>query len=178
MEQHPPANLLRPIVERGESQALMVEPKFPVTPRIDGRVDSFFEWLGSGMSDERRLFSTMDGAERGPVERLYWGRDPQTLYLRLDGDLQKLKEGGWLEIFADQTHWHLTLDDPAHAPRGIRWALDEILEIAIDRSLLPDTSPLTLRLEISHGDKLLQILPGAGELRIDLEKKLSRCWFV
>lgn len=178
MEQRPPANLLRPIVERGESRALMVEPKFPVTPRIDGRVDSFFEWLGSGMSDERRLFSTMDGAERGPVERLYWGLDAKALYLRLDGDLEKLKEGGRLEIFAGSRHWSLSLEDPAKAPRGIRWALDEILEIAIDRTLLPHDPAFTLRLEIVHDDKLLQILPGAGELHIDPAETLERCWFV
>jgi hypothetical protein len=178
MGQRPPANLLRPIVERGESQALMVDPKFPVTPRIDGRIDSFFEWLGSGMSDERRLFSTMDGAERGPVERLYWGMDSRALYLRLDGELQKLKEGGWLEIFAGSRHWRISLEEPSKTPRGIRWALDEILEIALDREIFPDESPLHLRLELGRGETLLQILPGAGELRIDLENRPSRCWFV
>ena len=175
-----PANLFRPIGgEGGESHALLIEPKFPIHPTIDGRVSSFFEWLGSGMSDEERLYTTMDGARRGPVSRLYWGQDESRIYLRLDGDLASLSEKGWLEIFAgEKIRAKIDLSEPKHASEGIVWAMDEILELSLEKSLFAGKKELTLRLELGRGEELLQILPGAGELRIDLEKEFARCWFV
>ena len=175
----PPANLFRPIGgERGENPSLLIYPKFPITPKIDGRVDSFFEWLGSGMSDEARQFGTMDGARRGPVRRLHWGRDRKHLYLRLDGDLSSLREKGWLDITLGPKRWHITLDDPSRAPEGIRWALDEVLELALPLEPTATPEPVTLRIEVGRDGEWLQILPGAGELRIAPSGELERCWFV
>ena len=174
----PPANLFHPIIGGGESHALLIEPKFPIRPVIDGRISSFFEWLGSGMSDERRLYATMDGAKRGPASRLYWGQDEEAFYLRLDGELESLSRGGWLELFAGAHRWRIDLTDPSAAPEGIRWAMEEILELSVEKRMFAEERLITLRIELGAGKELLQILPGAGELQIDLKKEFARCWFV
>jgi hypothetical protein len=67
MDVAPPASLFRPIADESDVHALISEPKFQIHPIIDGKVTSFFEWLGSGMIDETLVFSTMDRV-RGPVK--------------------------------------------------------------------------------------------------------------
>ncbi|WP_457607608.1 glycoside hydrolase family 57 protein [Nitratifractor sp.] len=169
--------LYRPIVTPGDRHALFVEPKFPISPTIDGRVSSFFEWLGSGRSDESRLFSTMDRV-RGPVSTLYWGEDRRHVYLRFDGEMARL-EGSLLRLYRDDTEGTLQIPLARKGKKnGIEVALDEIVEIALDKKLFGKEGTVLLRLEIEREGEILQTLPAAGELRIDLSDDFSENWFV
>ncbi|WP_457595297.1 glycoside hydrolase family 57 protein [Hydrogenimonas sp.] len=178
MKVAPPGDLFRPILPDEDLRALVTEPKFPIHPVIDGRVSSFFEWLGSGMIDERVAYSTMEGA-RGPVTRLYWGEDDRHIYLRLDGEMERLEEDGVVRIYTDIADDPIELSMTKLPRRGeVRAALDSILEIAIAKRRFDGARTLLLRLEVEVGGVSVQTLPSVFELRIDLNKDYSEQWFV
>ncbi|WP_457595916.1 glycoside hydrolase family 57 protein [Hydrogenimonas sp.] len=177
----PPANLFKPIPgDRKDLHALFNAPKAPIHPVIDGRVTSFFEWLGSGVVDERIAFSTMDGA-KGPVEKLRWGMDARRLYLRLDGDMERLK-GATLQIFAqgDGVDAAITID-LAHPPKSgdVVAAADRVVEVAIDKAAhFAGAERVRLHIEILEEGRVVQLLPGAAELSVDLQECYDANWFV
>ncbi len=178
MEVAPPADLFRPILPDENLHALVIEPKFPIHPVIDGKVSSFFEWLGSGMIDERAAFSTMEGA-RGPVTRLLWGEDERYLYLRLDGEMERLKKGGVVRIYTDRADDPIELRMERLPRRGeIRAALGTILEIAVAKRRFDGAKRVFVRLEVEVEGVSVQTLPGVFELRIDLDEDYSEQWFV
>ncbi|WP_456322219.1 glycoside hydrolase family 57 protein [Hydrogenimonas sp.] len=174
----PPASLFVPIAGKKELHALISEPKFPITPAINGRVDSFFEWLGSGTIDESRLFSTMDRV-RGPIDRIHWGEDRKNIYIRLDGDLPKLKKDGVLAIFFDESKESIEIEVP-HLPihGDIIAAAEDTVEISIAKKIFDGLQKVHMRIEVTMGDSIVQTLPGVSELEIDLNEDFSKNWFV
>ncbi|BDY11739.1 glycoside hydrolase family 57 protein [Hydrogenimonas cancrithermarum] len=178
MDVAPPANLFQPIAGERDLHALMSEPKFPIHPTIDGRISSFFEWLGSGMMDEGRLFSTMDKV-RGPIETIYWGENGGAVYLRLDGDMEKLKRSGVLHIYIDELDTPIDLaaaDAPLHG--DISFAVGDIVEIALSKRIFRGMNKIHLRIEVELDGQVVQTLPGVSELGIDLQDDFSENWFV
>ena len=59
----------------------------------------------------------------------------------------------------------------------IEVACDEWLEISIDKTTI-DQEQIALRFELEKDGKVLQILPGFGELPIDIQSDYSRNWFI
>ncbi len=78
----PPDELAVPI-KRPKAAVIGPPPTGSITPRVDGVVTNYFEWLGAGLylPDERS--GSMHGG-REYVESLYYGYDGQALYVRLD----------------------------------------------------------------------------------------------
>ncbi len=174
----PPADLFRPIVTGESRHAFVSEPKFPIHPIIDGRVSSFFEWLGSGMIDESSTYSTMEGA-RGTVTKIFWGEDEKSIYIRLDGDMERLKDGSVVTIYANSNKEPIRLETSKLPKRGpLKAAIGSIMEIAIKKSLFAQEGVLSLRIEIERAGEPVQALPGICELRIDLDDDYGRNWFV
>ncbi len=173
-----PTDLFRPIVPDQNLRSLISEPKFPIHPVIDGKVSSFFEWLGSGMIDESAAFSTMEAA-RGPIEKLYWGQDERHIYLRFDGTIQKLKRESAVMIYTDIEDEPIVLDTEHLPKRGdVKAAIDTIMEISIDKRSFTGARTLLLRIEIEIKKRVVQTLPGVYELCIDLDDDYSENWFV
>ncbi|WP_353662702.1 glycoside hydrolase [Hydrogenimonas sp. SS33] len=176
----PPANLFQPIAgERKDLHALVNEPKFPIQPMIDGRVTSFFEWLGSGMIDETKLYSTMDRV-RGPITAIHWGQDRDSLYFRLDGEIERLKTDGEIKIYIEGLDDTIDIDLSLSPVLGdLSYAAEEIVEIGISKRLhFHGLSEVTVRLEILEKGHVVQVLPGIGELTVDLNEDYAKNWFV
>ena len=174
----PPVDLYRPIVTGESHHAFVSEPKFPIHPIIDGRVSSFFEWLGSGMIDESSTYSTMEGA-RGAVTKIFWGEDEKSIYIRLDGDMERLKDGSVVTIYANSNKEPIRLETSKLPKRGpLKAAIGSIMEIAVKKSLLAQDGLLSLRIEIERAGEPVQTLPGICELRIDLDDDYGKNWFV
>ena len=58
-------------------------PQQLVAPTVDGRLSSYFEWMGAGSYEAGSEQGAMFRSER-LLEKLYFGFDEQALYLRLD----------------------------------------------------------------------------------------------
>ncbi|MGB8353519.1 MAG: glycoside hydrolase family 57 protein [Chthoniobacteraceae bacterium] len=78
----PPPELDQPIT-RAKATVVYDSPQQLIRPGINGRRDAYFDWIGAG--------SYVAGSEQGAMyrserflEKLYYGFDESTLYLRLD----------------------------------------------------------------------------------------------
>ncbi len=177
MDISPPSDLFIPIVSIGDSKAFISEPKFDICPIIDGKESNFFEWLGSGMIDESKIYSTMDRV-RGPIESIYWGKNSSNIFIRLDGDIKRVNI---INIYINHAKKPVTVNtkDKSYNKNGIKVAIDSIIELSIKKDTLKNNKLALIRIEINSIDNILQILPGTGELKIYLDNKdIMMNWFI
>ena len=84
-------------IKRIAARARTTLPSGLITPTIDGRVSSYFEWLGAGIYVPDPSGGSMHGAARF-LEALYFGYDRTDLFVRLDFSSAFLNEQEDFEI--------------------------------------------------------------------------------
>jgi alpha-amylase/alpha-mannosidase (GH57 family) len=175
----PPTNLFIPIVTMSAPALFWIKPTAPITPIIDGRYSSFFEWLGCGVIDERKLYSTMDRV-RGPVDTFYYGHDKEALYVAFEGEIAKADRRGMsLHVILEESGEHFVFDlEHQQASENDRIAIDERLEIAVSRTRFGTMRLFHLRFELLKESKVIQTMPGNGALVMDLDEHYAANWFV
>jgi hypothetical protein len=77
-----PPELSIPILQIARDEALTL-PLGPITPTINGVVDSYFEWLGAGIYRVDPRSGSMHG-KRALVNEVRFGADDATVFLRVD----------------------------------------------------------------------------------------------
>jgi len=78
----PPVELSRPIL-RTIAEETHVLPLGPISPQINGTVDSYFEWLGAGVYHVNSKQGSMHG-KRALVKAVHYGSDGKSAFLRVD----------------------------------------------------------------------------------------------
>ncbi len=89
MGQKPPAVLDEAIKQVDTQLSDHTVPTAIITPRIDGRQSSYFEWMGAGRIDLTRAFSAMDSSA-AIFETLLYGSDGRHFYFQLQGNIDRL----------------------------------------------------------------------------------------
>jgi len=83
----PPAEALEPIKQVGVAAATEAgpvrEPTLLLTPTVDGRETTYFEWQGAGLHRPAQLLGAMFGSAQA-FRALHFGFDLQAVHLRLD----------------------------------------------------------------------------------------------
>lgn len=176
---HPPADLFVPIVSHKSSVSFLLKPQSSISPIIDGKNSSFFEWLGSGSIDESKLYSTMDRV-RGPIEKIYYGQDEKNIYLAFDGNIQLLKKSNLqLQVTVEETAETLNFDmQTTHKNNQDAFKVDERIELAIAKSHFKGYGTVHLRFDILNDKEILQTMPGYGALSMNLQESYASNWFV
>ncbi len=82
LDRQPPASLDVPVCKTGEALSL-TPPSSLITPDINGRVSSYFEYYGAGSFDPAQQGSAMFQSDR-LLRMLWFGNDEEHLYFRLD----------------------------------------------------------------------------------------------
>ena len=181
LHMHPPADLFMPIISHKSTVSFLLKPQASITPTIDGKNNSFFEWLGSGSIDESKLYSTMDRV-RGPIEKIHYGQNDESVFVAFEGEITSLKMSNLqLEVIIEETGEHLnfSLDmDKPYNDKKIELAMEERLELSISKSYFKDHSTVHLRFEIVQGNEIIQTMPGYGALSIDVNETYTENWFV
>ena len=77
-----PLELERPIGKIPGMERRM-QPAFAMTPVLDGKVTSYYEWIGACRFDVSRAGGTMSLPD-ARVQRIFYGFDDNSLYLRVD----------------------------------------------------------------------------------------------
>ncbi len=95
-----PAVLDLPI-KRADDMTHYGEPVHTITPRLDGRVSDYFEWLAAGFASPVGGDS-MHRTER-QIEKVFFGYDDSRFYLRMD--LRDLREGKFPPEWSLQLHF-------------------------------------------------------------------------
>ena len=186
MKISPPADLYTPIISDVSGEDFLLQPKFPIEPIINGRHNSFFEWVGSGFVDETKLFSTMDRV-RGPIESIRFGQKYKEVFCAFEGDIDALKKCDKFYVLIEPlgSRFEVELSSLCSTKSmrmesdhiKLRIACDSWLELGIDFDSL-GVSEVQLRFEIERDGIIIQALPGYGELEINLETSYAENWFV
>ena len=176
----PPNDLFLPISQNRSSSDFLVPPQSFISPIIDGKKDSFFEWLGCGIIDETKLFSTMQ-ASLGVVERIYYGEDVQKLYFSFEGMLQKYCTNAQIKIIIEPLNLNAVFAFNAGKTTlnglVIESACKQNLELSIEKSSLK-AAKIFIRFEIIADEKILQTVPGFGELSLNLNENYAKNWYI
>ncbi|HFU77100.1 MAG TPA: glycoside hydrolase, partial [Epsilonproteobacteria bacterium] len=176
---HPPADLFEPIISHKSSASFLRKPQTRISPQLNGQNNSFFDWLGSGIIDESKLYSTMDRV-RGPIEIIYYGQDDKNVYLAFEGDIELLKKLDLqLQVIIEETGTTITLDmNKLSEEDGVTLIIGERIELAISKEHFKDYTTIHLRFEILNKHEIIQTMPGYGALAIDLQETYDSNWFV
>jgi len=174
-----PSDLLVPIISHRGSVSFLLKPQASISPLINGKSSSFFEWLGSGSVDESKLYSAMDRV-RGPIEKIHYGHNDEALFLAFEGEIASLEMSTLhLQVIIEETGESLRF--PMGKPyddQGTQLAIDERVELALSRLHFKDYSAVHLRFEIVYGNEIIQTMPGYGSLSVDLDETYAENWFV
>jgi alpha-amylase/alpha-mannosidase (GH57 family) len=77
-----PLELAAPLTRQVE-RVFHAPPRSAISPVVDGRVTTYFEWLGAGLYSPDQHTSSMHG-RRFYFDQLHYGCDDDNFYLRLD----------------------------------------------------------------------------------------------
>ena len=176
---HPPADLFEPIISHKSTASFLLKPQAFITPIINGKNGSFFEWLGAGSIDESMLYSTMDRV-RGPIAKIYYGENENAIFLAFEGDIDSLELSILaFQIIIEETGEKFSLSmEKVYDDKGITLAIDERIELALSKEYFKDYTVVHLRFEILEGNTIVQTMPGYGALAVDLSETYTKNWFV
>ncbi len=182
----PPLEVLAPIKRPGDAAPTGVEakplrePTFLLTPAIDGRETTYFEWQGSGLYRPGQHRGSMYGGAQA-FHVLRYGFDLESLYLRLDpaesaARAAEVATRVLVVILADRQislGFPLVPDGAVHPglrgsePLG-RAAFAQVLELAIPFAALglPPKMKLALSVHALRGDVEVERLPRYGFLAV------------
>lgn len=172
-----PEELSRPIL-RLEVEAYQEAPAGSISPKIDGQVTSYFEWLGAGLYRPDQRQGAMHG-QQFVVKELYYGGDGENAYLRLDFHPKALEslpgtevrisvESGGRDLLFSA---HLTPDRvmpvcAAESADAILCAYKRIFEISLDlgAAKLPTDQPLRVQVSVWKDGLPVEAIPTQGWL--------------
>ena len=196
-----PDSLAVPIA-RHEWRAFSAPPRNYISPRIDGLVSSYFEWMGAGVYSLDQRGSAMHG-RRFYVQELHYGTDPRNFYLRLDLSPEGLKAVESLEVRVNVTAGEaggrliarvvnssseapeVHIDDgappaashppppPEMSPAG---AFRRVLELRLPLAWLGLDRPNAFRFQVQLWESGLPVdlLPADGWLEVEAEQTASQ----
>ena len=191
-----PADELAAPIKRPRSRALTVAPSAHIHPQIDGRVTTYFEWMGAGLCQPDYRSASMHGVAQ-LVDALYYGYCEKSVYLRVDLGEGFLHNHPNFEIRVNvdgESHCrlHAAIGDgklqgvefwkgaesllvPLGTKEQVQVAFGRVFEARLDYSLLQVTPHERISLQVSiWSDELpLQVLPQEGWLTLELTEELS-----
>jgi alpha-amylase/alpha-mannosidase (GH57 family) len=164
----PPEDLSQPILHL-EAKEFHQPPSGPIRPVIDGRVTSYFEWLGAGVVRIDQRSGAMHG-HRFPIRALYYGSDGEHLYLRLDFEEEALPNlagvSARLRVEPAAT-LTIALGERSSNP-AVESAFDSVLEVRLSLAALGVAPGHSLRFQLSLWREGLPVdsLPQQGWIEI------------
>ena len=180
MQVTPHADIFVPIIKDKSVEAFWLRPQSDISPDINGKHDSFFEWIGCGVIDESKLFSTMDRA-RGPVNKIYYGQDDEKIYFGFEANTNILCPRSSMRIIIEpiNVNGRISFENQKtfFGDLEVHVACESFLEISIDKKFI-EVDNISILFEIEEDEKIVQTLPGFGELKIDLGNDYSQNWFI
>lgn len=179
IDMQPPSDIFEPITEHKSTASFMTKPKAPIYPKVDGKTSSFFEWIGCGIIDESRLFSTIDRT-KAPIQKIRYGHNESNVFIAFDGDMTLLKkEKCALEIIIEELNESIKIKKCIKEyPSGVVLSVGKSIEIALPKTIFAKMQRVHLRFMIEQDGKIIQTLPGYGALEIELDEDYSTSWFV
>ena len=190
----PPDDLAVPI-KRPRVHAVNVAPSGRIEPKVDGRVTTYFEWLGAGLYQPDYHSGSMHGVAP-MVEALYYGYSAKAVYLRVDLSETFIHDHPDFEVRVSvdgdsRARLHSTVGaggvtaveflkggESLLVPLGtgdqVKVAFQQIFELRLDYSILGVTPHERINLQVSIwvNELPLQVIPQEGWLSLELTEDL------
>ena len=184
LDEEPPGRLDLPI-KQSVSREIFTQPRTMLSVKMDGRVSSFFEWLGAGHYACESEHGAMDKSSSNILTNIYFGFDESRLFIRIDAasplsDL--LAEGhhirlnfiypeeGWMEV-ADggEGPCDITVSEGfASAGVAAEAVIDAVLEIAVPFEMfkLKDDKAVNFFVELVKDGKVSEKAPSGAPVNV------------
>jgi len=165
MQEPTPQELYIPIIKE-EKISFITKPKNEITPIINGRFGSIFEWYGAGVIDERKIYSTMD--KKKLIEKIYFGMDRENFYFAFYGDIKEINK---IIVIFDKEDKKIELTTDYNC-NEIVVKKDTIIEIKIPKNII-NIDKIDIKFDFGS-----EIVPSFGGLSIDKYMDFGDNWFV
>ena len=181
-----PEELSRPILRITE-RAVNMLPTGPIKPLIDGKVTSYFEWMGAGLYRADDRSGSMHG-KKFLVREVHYGADDSNLYVRVDfyqGSEQSISdmearlsmsvgEAGCSSLTVQFDHGHANITEVSLAgtaegtTTGAEFAFGQILEARLSLAALGvrDGAPVRFQFSLWQGGLPMDAVPQQGWLEM------------
>jgi len=178
--QETPSDLLRAIHGGGVS-SYTVYPDDILTAQIDGSITHFYEWAGAGYFDCVKAGGAMHRADRR-ISGIHFAYDHNRLYIRLDFSNKKsidlLKDAKFVVALFTPSPRLVELKKTGDAFVGevknsYQFAMDDILELAIDRSFIwpEEFGRVGFNVTLLDGDNKLESWPEHEPVQLMVSEK-------
>jgi alpha-amylase/alpha-mannosidase (GH57 family) len=186
MQIEPPFDFFEPIIQKRSSKDFWIYPQSHISPHINGKNDSFFDWIGCGVVYESKFYATMD-RKRGPIKKMLYGQDFENIYFAFEADMDEIKNFDFtLRTIIDPIGFDEEVSFDFEGKKEYKSkksaiayevAYEDWVEIKIAKNAIKKQK-LYFRFELSKDDMVIQVLPGFGMLEIDTQSDFSDRWFV
>lgn len=180
---HVPSFLLEPI-KKTTSVKTFLPPKNYISPVIDGKVDSYFEYLGASTINLKYDMSSMNTGSN-ILNTLKWGFDDKNLYLLIFADKNSLKNKNlcieirincpseyFIKYFVKEDYF-----DSSFPKEKLDLKFDEVLELSVDLELF-ETKRLALVFSVLEEDRVLDKAPVYSPLELRIDSLNAVDWLV
>ncbi|MFH1701382.1 MAG: glycoside hydrolase family 57 protein [Candidatus Zixiibacteriota bacterium] len=178
-----PRNVLSPIT-KAVPVSYITSPECTVTPKIDGKLTSYYEWLGAGKFDCIKAGGAMHRVDRA-IKELYFVADEEYLYFRVDFTKKGfLVDNRHLSLKIDiinpgQGQFIFSNDEMRQVPDWVKdkgdilFGIDDIAEVGLKRSMFfPEgRGDLFFRLGVVENDQELEIWPEGDPIHFAVLKE-------
>ncbi len=168
----PPAELSRPILET-YTRAFHLKPVSSIHPTIDGKITSYFEWMGAGVYSLDKRGGSMHG-QRFLVSELFYGANRKRFYLRLDFTENAAGPGMEVHVAIRGKSIRIRLDEATaeivdNGGAELEAAFSNVLELALSFSSLgiKEAERVQLQISVWQDGLPMDALPHEGCLEIE-----------
>ncbi len=187
----PPQEILQPIISKSKSPYTS-KPMSYITPTIDGKISSYFEWMGAGVVELGFEFTAMDSSGFS-LKKLLYGFDENYLYFSIFGDFAQLKDSNYdigIQIVSNsKIHMKVPiLSDLSGFTRHLANSeeiafeakLGELFEMRIAKAVLDagGLANIDVVFEVYKNKKLIERAPLYSMLNIEIDGEFSDEWYI
>lgn len=183
MGKEPPGYLLVPILREDRAAQPQVTIRGFITPKLDGLVSNYFEWLQAARLDVSRSGGSMHKTET-LFEALYYGFDRDALYIRIDGKKRPseiLSESTLSIVFLQPQSYKIEINSQKVVLKEFRegrWqeikpleaGINEIIEIAVLFSdlALKENDEVCFIINLEKDSETFERIPLRGHIRFSV----------
>lgn len=174
-----PKELHQPI-----SRALMSKqhrPISPISPVIDGKLTSYFEWHGCGRIELNQQYSAMNAGAK-ILEMLCYGEDEKNLYFRIEGRIEPEYFQQHELVVEIMEPKHTTIKFPlgkTMQKKGSECASQKLIEICLEKKHIGwKQGSVEIVFHLYHKDELIERSPGTGAHLLEFNNSYQTDWYV
>jgi len=174
-----PADVSRAI-KKSHRSGLLKKPASHISPVIDGRVTSFFEWIGAGRFDLKFDAGAMT-ASGNTLCMLSFGFDDEMLYIRIDGPVAKVSGSDYqieMEITSETTQTFVfDLSEAVTQTDTFVSCCGNIFEAGVKRSVIgKDAEHADVVFRLKKKNTVIEVAPLYNTVQIEFKEDFDKDW--